>query len=115
MKKEDDKKILENKSKEKIKKIISDEQNNFLSSIDFDNINTITIHKEFSLLLLYTDNNYDIYNHQIEYTIKYNDSTQTEKKQITKKFFEIVYTKPHFIKFLDDDIKIIYFIKNYSI
>ena len=104
------KKKDEEASLEKLKIDITNRQQNFLSSINFDDVKTITKHNESSYLLFYDDSNYDIYNHQITYSIEYNNGLVTKKKDIIKKVFSILYTKAHFIEFLDD-IEIIHFVK----
>ena len=104
------KKKDEEDSLEKLKIDIINRQENFLSSINFDDIKKVTIHNEFSYLLFYSEPYYNIYNYQITYSIEYNNGLVTEKKDIIKKVFSILYTKPHFIEFLDD-IEIIHFVK----
>jgi hypothetical protein len=94
----------------KVKMDIINRQQNFLSSINFDDIKIVTIHNEFSCGLSYVDTNYDIYNHHITYSIEYNNGLVTKKKDIIKKVFRILYTKPHFVEFIDD-IEIIHFVK----
>lgn len=95
----------------KLKMDITNRQQTFLSSINFEDVKTITKHNESSYLLFSDDSNYDIYNHQITYSIEYNNGLVTKKKDIIKKVFLILYTKAHFIEFLDDDIEIIHFVK----
>lgn len=103
-------KAKENEKKEKIKIDITNRQKEFLSSINFYDIKSITIHtEEIIYLILYLDLDYDIYNNLVLYSIEYNNGLITEKKEITKKVFEILYTKQHYIEFFDN-IKIMHFI-----
>jgi hypothetical protein len=98
------------KEKIKIKIDIANRQQKFLSDINFNDVKTITKHGEFSCLVMCFDSEHDIYNKQITYTIEYNNGLLTEKREIVKKVFEILYTKLHFIEFIDD-IEIIHFVK----
>jgi hypothetical protein len=83
---------------------------NVLSSINFNDIKSITKYHESWYLIYNFDTNANEVNYS--YTIEYNNGLITDKKEINKKVFKILYTKPHFIKFNDDDdgIEVIYFV-----
>ena len=102
----------EKRVQDKIKLDIMNKQTTFLSDIRFDDVQTITKYGE-SLYLVYNiDNNINIDNRQITYTIEYNNGLTTEKREIAKKVFEILYTKLHFCIFTEDEHEIIHFVKN---
>ena len=101
---------INDENKEEIKIDIANKQIQFLATINFDDIKIITIHKEFTYTIYCLDHEYDVYNQQIIYSIEYNNGIITDKKEINKKVFSILYTKLHFIEFIDD-IEIIHFYK----
>ena len=100
-----------NKNKNEIKNDIINKQQEFLSSINFDDIKIIIKYNEFIYPIVCVNPEYDIYNNQITYSIEYKNGLITDKKEIIKKVFSILYTKPHFIEFIDD-LEIIHFLKN---
>ena len=98
-------------NKNEIKNDIINKQQEFLSSINFDDIKIIIKYNEFIYPIVCVNPEYDIYNNQITYSIEYKNGLITDKKEIIKKVFSILYTKPHFIEFIDD-LEIIHFLKN---
>jgi hypothetical protein len=107
----EDKNTEEKRVQDKIKLDIMNKQTTFLSDIRFDDVQTITKYKE-SLYLVYNNIDNNIDNRQITYTIEYNNGLTTEKREIAKKVFEILYTKLHFCIFTEDEHEIIHFVKN---
>lgn len=81
-------------------KHIAELQNKFLSEINFTRVKSIKIIETYSLLVLRSNPEDNIYDNFVKYEMKYKDDTLTGMKEAYEFVFEILYTKPHSIEFV---------------